>query len=281
MHTCEKTEMFLGGEPDKPQATNMRCLQIVSDGCVLLLVLAVYALLNLYMSPTQAYLTCGEIDQIYPFKSNTVSTPVLFIYGFFGPLFFILVVELLNSKLDMRKLKVCVYEAVSMFVLGLAITMFLTELAKRMVGRLRPHFLDVCRPEQSRLTCGNSSLLPIFTGDDFCTGNADLIDEARLSFPSGHASFSMYSMVYLIVFLHVRLVVVRLRFVKIALQLAAVTAVVVTSLSRVVDYHHWATDVLGGVVLGLSVALAIIRCSQLHRFFKQSYSPAVRLEARL
>ena len=35
--------------------------------------------------------------------------------------------------------------------------------------------------------------------DDICTGDPHLIREARVSFPSGHSSFTVYSMVFVIV----------------------------------------------------------------------------------
>ena len=35
--------------------------------------------------------------------------------------------------------------------------------------------------------------------DKLCTGDPKIVKEARLSFPSGHSSFSTYSMVFVIV----------------------------------------------------------------------------------
>ena len=35
--------------------------------------------------------------------------------------------------------------------------------------------------------------------DDICTGDAKIVREARLSFPSGHSSFTTYSMIFIIV----------------------------------------------------------------------------------
>ena len=39
----------------------------------------------------------------------------------------------------------------------------------------------------------------IYMTDDICTGDPHLIREARVSFPSGHSSFTVFSMVFVIV----------------------------------------------------------------------------------
>jgi len=55
------------------------------------------------------------------------------------------------------------YHGMSLFLMGAAATMCLTEIGKRWVGRLRPHFIA------------------IYTGGSFCTGDPDQIKEARFS----------------------------------------------------------------------------------------------------
>ena len=67
--------------------------------------------------------------------------------------------------------------------------MVLTDVGKYTVGRLRPHFLAVCKPDFSLLNC-TTGLHRNFITEDVCTGGKDLIKEARLSFPSGHSSFA-------------------------------------------------------------------------------------------
>jgi membrane-associated phospholipid phosphatase len=88
-----------------------------------------------------------------------------------------------------------IFHALSLFFMGGAITMILTENGKRWVGRLRPHFLSVCAPNFAAINCtspGLNGILynPISTGDSFCTGPAKDVLEARFSWPSGHSSFS-------------------------------------------------------------------------------------------
>ncbi len=97
------------------------------------------------------------------------------------------------------------------------------------------------------------------TGGSFCTNtNAAAVREARLSFPSGHSSFITYTMVFLMFYLQARLYLLRFRFIKALLQVTAFITAYVTAISRILDYHHRGSDVIGGMVLGAGVAIFII-----------------------
>jgi len=72
----------------------------------------------------------------------------------------------------------------------------------------------------------------------FSKGDPATVQEARFSFPSGHSSFSWYTMVFLIVFLQARLQLLKLRYIKPLIQMAAFIAAYVTAISRIPDYHH-------------------------------------------
>ncbi|MGH0127177.1 UNVERIFIED_CONTAM: hypothetical protein FKN15_071586 [Acipenser sinensis] len=57
---------------------------------------------------------------------------------------------------------------------------------------MRPHFLAVCKPDFTTINCSLGYI------DNYsCLGDESKIQEARKSFFSGHASFSMYTMLYL------------------------------------------------------------------------------------
>lgn len=122
--------------------------------------------------------------------------------------------------------------------------------------------MDVCAPDFKNLNCTIQAKTghiyrPIYTGASFCSGNPKLVGEARLSFPSGHASFSSYTMVFLIIYVETRLFLLRFRYIKPLIQVTAFIAAYVTSTSRISDYHHRGDDVIGGVLLGTTIALAI------------------------
>uniref|UniRef100_A0A667J5R5 Phosphatidic acid phosphatase type 2/haloperoxidase domain-containing protein n=1 Tax=Lynx canadensis TaxID=61383 RepID=A0A667J5R5_LYNCA len=79
------------------------------------------------------------------------------------------------------------YKQVGCFLFGCAISQSFTDIAKVSIGRLRPHFLNVCNPDFSQINCSEGYIQ---------TTNAE---GRQKSFFSGHASFSMYTMLYLVV----------------------------------------------------------------------------------
>ena len=90
------------------------------------------------------------------------------------------------SRTKFRSFLIHFYHGMSLFLMGAAATMCLTEIGKRWIGRLRPHFIAVCKPDMSQLNCTSNALAgsyynPIYTGGSFCTGDPDQIKEARFS----------------------------------------------------------------------------------------------------
>ena len=66
------------------------------------------------------------------------------------------------------------FHAFSLFVLGIAITLLLTEVGKRSVGRLRPHFLAVCKPNWTKYNCTTNGVYnAILANSAFCAADAD------------------------------------------------------------------------------------------------------------
>lgn len=164
---------------------------------------------------------------------------------------------------------------------GFTMLQIATDICKNMVGRLRPHFIETCDPDWTKINCSNYS----YVIEPFCkTANEKALQEARVSFLSGHASYSSYMMFYLVVsdyrdfslvpfgyqnqnwhsFFQLYLQA-RWRWPgcsllgKHFLQFAFVMLALFTGLSRISDYkHHW-SDVLAGFALGTLVACLIVR----------------------
>lgn len=260
------------------ESTNRkRIVQTLVDLFVIIIILVIFGLVYILLDPNIAYFQCNDTDIFYPYKKDTVAFWVVGIYGAIGPIIFIVLVELLNAKIinfcsdrpsnmnsrsKLRTFMICTFHSISLFLLGIAITLLLTEIGKRWVGRLRPHFMSVCKPDFSKINCTTATLTgfvynSISTGDNFCTGDPATIKEARVSFPSGHSSFSAYTMLFLIIYLEARLYLLKFRYVKPLIQMAAFIAAYVTAISRVPDYFHRGSDVIGGSVLGIIIALFI------------------------
>jgi membrane-associated phospholipid phosphatase len=64
-------------------------------------------------------------------------------------------------------------------------------------------------------------------------------------------------MIFLILYLEARLRLLQVRYIKPLIQLAALIAAFVTSISRISDYRHRFSDVFSGSVLGIIVALYV------------------------
>ena len=93
------------------------------------------------------------------------------------------------------------------FAIGALFCTLTTELAKYNIGRLRPYFLTVCKPDLNPELCEDEHHFQKFVTEYTCHPEADakMVREARKSFLSGHSSFSFYSATFIIMYLHARL----------------------------------------------------------------------------
>ncbi|KAJ8399996.1 hypothetical protein AAFF_G00400350 [Aldrovandia affinis] len=227
------------------------------------------------IKPYQRGFFCKDESIMYPFHPSTITSTVLYTVGFSLPICSMIFGESLsvyfkriNSKSSFGNSYVaCVYKAVGTFLFGAAMSQSLTDIAKYSIGRLRPHFLDVCKPDLADQICKTDSYVENFT----CTGDKTMSNEGRLSFYSGHASFSMYCMLFLALYIQARLKAEWARLLRPTLQFFLIAASVYVGLSRVSDYkHHW-SDVLTGLIQGaLMAALIVFVVSD---FFKKPVVP--------
>lgn len=67
------------------------------------------------------------------------------------------------------------YAHIGVFLFGGGMQLVTVEAAKRLVGRLRPHFLAACLPVALDCTAAGHKYITSYT----CSGNPDLIKEAR------------------------------------------------------------------------------------------------------
>lgn len=62
---------------------------------------------------------------------------------------------------------------------------------KWLIGGLRPHFLDVCKPDVSLANdqgYNKKGYLQLYYTKEICTGDPDQIDDSLEAFPSGHTT---------------------------------------------------------------------------------------------
>jgi phosphatidate phosphatase len=165
------------------------------------------------------------------------------------------------------------------FVFGHSVTFLLTMIGKKTIGRLRPHFMSICQPSVDPYSqfCSDDKIKHQMTylqpGVHFqCTfaGQTNkLINESRLSFPSGHTSFAFYAMTFLILFISKNWRWRSLGFMPILVQTFLAGVAWFIGLSRVIDHKHHASDVLAGGLLGSLIALFTFHF--LNSFYRKSF----------
>ncbi|KAK7478621.1 hypothetical protein BaRGS_00030153 [Batillaria attramentaria] len=150
------------------------------------------------------------------------------------------------------------YSIYLVFFFGYWVNNLMTNILKYRLGRLRPHFMEVCQPDYKLLgSAPSSSCFGPYIEQDICTGDRDYIFEARLSFPSGHTSIAMYCAVFFVLYLEERMPWQGLTMLRPSLQVAALCLAFYVGCTRVSDYkHHW-SDVLGGGILGTVIAICM------------------------
>ncbi|XP_061787088.1 phospholipid phosphatase 3-like isoform X2 [Nerophis lumbriciformis] len=229
--------------------------------CLFLVMLVAVFLHKSPMAPYRRGFFCSDNSISVPFKSSTVSTALLTSVGVSVPVVSIIIGEsyriyFLNegSKSFVGNPYIsALYKQVGVFMLGCAISQSFTDIAKVSVGRLRPHFLDVCKPDLTTVNCSLG-----YVTDYVCQGPEAKVQEARKSFFSGHASFSMYTMLYLVLYLQSRFTWHGGRLLRPLTQFTLIMMSFYTGLSRVSDHKHHPTDVLAGFVQGALVAYCMV-----------------------
>ncbi|KAL0820166.1 hypothetical protein ABMA28_006099 [Loxostege sticticalis] len=243
--------------------------KVVVDGLLICgLVVAIIAT-EQFWDPFQRGFFCNDETLMFPYKADTVDVYMLRIVGLCLPALAFLICEwalLRKERCEEKCLGVSIqpwvrgfYCALASFCLGLCFVELATNISKSTIGRLRPHFFDICQPsvDCSAPQWQNRYVQP---HEYTCTGErTDKFRNMRMSFLSGHSSWATYTMAFLALYLEKRMVWKGTRAVRHTLQFIVLMLCWFTALSRVSDYrHHW-SDVLAGMTLGL--VGAVVMCS--------------------
>ncbi|XP_017470002.1 PREDICTED: putative phosphatidate phosphatase [Rhagoletis zephyria] len=119
----------------------------------------------------------------------------------------------------------------------------------------------VCQPILADgSSCNNALNVGRYVEDFTCSGSATprMLKHMRLSFPSAHASFACFTMIYMAIYLQKRMSWERCKMVKHFMQFLLVMFAWYTSLTRVSDYQHHTTDVLAGSTIGAFYAVLMV-----------------------
>lgn len=228
--------------------------------------LAVIALIIKYggIEPYQRGFYCYDTSIRHPYKSSTIESEIALSISIIVPVIYIIITEVIiyiSENKSLRNLGSRIYFLIKMFGIGAAFTGLLTSIGKLTIGRLRPHFLEVCQPdlEYDEVTCGTRAN-PIYVTRFMCTSlDNEKVHDARLSFPSGHSSAAFYSCVFTALYLQMNNKSKSWSTLIIFNQLCLISYAWYCALTRVSDYKHHPTDVLAGGILGVTVALCFLR----------------------
>ncbi|XP_074113883.1 putative phosphatidate phosphatase isoform X2 [Cotesia typhae] len=233
--------------------------KMIVDILCLLLLSAALVTVNFFMEPHKRGFFCDDQTLMYPYIAHTVfSTSKIIIAEIF-----------LGRKNRRQPLKLFYYNIPNWgffsyhtggyYVIGTLTTLLIGDVMKYFTGRLRPNFMELCNPS---INCS----LPInqnryITPEQFeCTSvyGDSAAKEARLSFPSNHASCVAFFGVFLICYLQSRMTSSILKIPKHLLQAALVLMISFISMTRISNYrHHW-SDVAAGILIGSANALITV-----------------------
>lgn len=221
---------------------------------------------------------CYDDSLRKPYLEDTISKFNLNIIGVYLPIALIIMCEFINNIVKRSAEKWCfkfvinVIITLTVFLFGLSVERLLKNVAKYKMGRLRPHFLTVCRPiNMDGYECEHMDLP--YMDEYECSSrefNDNVLNDIHLSFPSGHSSLIFYGMIFIICYLqHFSKVLFSskstLTFLLPIMQISCLFLAWCVAMSRVLDYrHHW-SDVFGGLVWGSSVALVVTFCLKHHQ----------------
>ncbi|KAL0227536.1 hypothetical protein RCL1_003680 [Eukaryota sp. TZLM3-RCL] len=144
---------------------------------------------------------------------------------------------------------------VSTFVFGNGLSQLVSSVVKTSTGRLRPDFLDRCKPDVNLV----------------CQGDYKTILDGRMSFPSGHGTLSGMSGIFLALALYSYLKPYKstfLRSLRIIPIVIVIVLTVISGITRTVDRHHHPSDVAAGLILGGCIAAY---CFWLHTEYQKLY----------
>ncbi|XP_004526359.1 putative phosphatidate phosphatase isoform X1 [Ceratitis capitata] len=223
---------------------------------------------------------CDDESLKHPFKDSTVPNWMLYVIGLVIPIGVITTSEIVRAEHSKHSTEDVIstrryvfmdyeipvwmvesYKSIGAFGFGAAVCQLITDIAKYSIGRLRPHFFAVCQPMKSdKAICDDPSNVGKYIEDFTCRGlnsTERMLKEVSLSFPSGHSSFTFYTMVYTAIYLQSRMNWRGSKLLRHFLQFLLIIIAWYTALSRVSDYkHHW-SDVFAGSTIGALTAVIV------------------------
>ncbi|XP_033101643.1 phospholipid phosphatase 3-like [Anneissia japonica] len=192
---------------------------------------------------------CGSPEYNYPLRSGTLSGEFLYQVTIGVPILSFVVFELFTtSRSGQSKLVECLRQ-IAKYIFGMLLMLIIGQTLKSVTGVPRPYYNTVCKPKCT------DGFPYVIAENEACQTT---LREATRSFPALHASVAFYAMVYFVLYVEARWTSQKPVTIKPTLQGAAFVFALYASCTRITDYKHHTLDVVGGVALGILVALFVV-----------------------
>uniref|UniRef100_A0AAF5DLS7 Phosphatidic acid phosphatase type 2/haloperoxidase domain-containing protein n=1 Tax=Strongyloides stercoralis TaxID=6248 RepID=A0AAF5DLS7_STRER len=254
-----------------PGMTNISVSRILCDFLVLVLCAIPLLVFHEFVKPYKRGFYCDDESIRYPYRPSTVTRQMLIVVGILIPTTLIFITEIFRYSVwekkcsyafksyeiknrSISRLIVRLYNYLGFFFLGVCFNQIMVDIAKYTIGRHRPHFMDVCKPNIGYQNCPQDHS---YIDNFVCTGNDKyLIHESQLSFYSGHSAFSFYGAWYTSLYLQARLYKpLHSKILLPVIQFSLFGGASFVAYSRISNYkHHW-SDVLVGMIMGSAIGI--------------------------
>lgn len=233
--------------------------RIITEAIAIVGIYAAAIGLAMFGKPFQRGFFCDDQTIRYPLKMDqTIPFQLLLVITFVVPIFLNFIIE--NSG-TWKPWTLPFWENFCrksyVFLFGYPMMWFVTDVCKKTIGRLRPNFMLLCKPEPywNQTNClGHDNYITDYT----CPGASGFFtSDVHQSFFSGHSSLSAFSFVYLALVLQRRVRGDQLRAIRVFMQAGLLILAMYIGYTRVSDYwHHW-QDVVVGLLVGTTTAILL------------------------
>jgi membrane-associated phospholipid phosphatase len=231
-------------------------LQNFPEWCLTVIVVIGSVLLCVAVEPRHDRAVFENFNERYPYSGETIGVVLLFIIIIVIPCAILGFIALIRP----RKLELAFAYMSLAQVLGL--TLFVTEILKIMVARPRPNYFSYVKfdPASNQATAPKSHQ-----------------KDAKVSFPSGHASNAFACGTWISLFLSQLHHGQELWWILLVFLPVGIATYIAST--RITDYMHHVSDVVAGALLGIGVAVVVFQ-AQAGRILlqqKKMYDPYAQL----
>ncbi|CDS36095.1 phosphatidate phosphatase [Echinococcus multilocularis] len=240
--------------------STIRKLALYTVGEIILLILiAIPTVVLQFTTPFQSGFFPNDTTIAYPQRPNTVSMVWAAFFGLGAPLLAIFIIEIYisyhdrfprDSDTNIPVVIIQLYKLLGLVAFSFAAVLLIVQVGKESIGSLRPFFLEACKPSNN---IGEAYQPVIICSAD----NARLIEEARMSFPSGHSSASAWGAAMTAFYLQIRFPKCPIPMLKAFFQISVAVIAYYICLTRIQDNWHRPIDVIVGSLLGVAAAAMI------------------------